>query len=140
MDFKHWLEAVAIGVEQCSFVMDCEGLKVKFDLESITWENSELRITEFWENDNYAKMIGYVDRKQIVRSLYLGLLNFRQSKKIAPDEWEIEYYLERAAKLTKLSNKDVLSFLIQLKREEILLFLHNIKYNQGQVAFSRLAF
>ena len=36
LSFKRWLEAVSLGVEQCSFIFDPEGDYVQFDFERLS--------------------------------------------------------------------------------------------------------
>lgn len=132
-DLKHWLEAIAIGVEQCSFKVDCEGFEVKFDLEKISWDKEELRITEIGDYENPYELVGFVDRKQIVAAFYNGLLSFRESKKYSDkhwkQEWEDEYLSERLMKYLKIKNDDLVSYLSELKRQDLKRFLFNTSNN-----------
>lgn len=50
MDFKKWLEAIAIGVQQTSFEFDPEGNDIKFDIERVCWDREVLTICEPFED------------------------------------------------------------------------------------------
>lgn len=48
--FKHWLEAIAIGVEQSSFTFDPEGDEIRFIFEQVSYDQAEYRVTYSWSD------------------------------------------------------------------------------------------
>ena len=73
-DFKHWLEAISIGVQQTSFGYDNEGDHIKFNFERVYWDRETLTI---YKNERVL-IKANIDRQQIVKAFYLGLLTFAE--------------------------------------------------------------
>lgn len=117
-DLKHWLEAIAIGAQQTSFVYDNEGQEIKFDFNNITHFKSVITISE-----NRTKRPFYIqaniDRKQIVESFYNSFNNFIKSDKWFAREWEHEYISEKLCKDLNLNKASLIEELITLKENEL---------------------
>lgn len=124
LDFKHWLEAISIGVQQTSFQYDSEGNYIKFDFEQFSWDRCELTISEPYE-DGEVFIKSTIDRKQIVKAFYLGLLTFAASDKFKSDEWEVEYLKERLCKILGRDEATLIEELKELDRKELGLLLFN---------------
>jgi hypothetical protein len=124
MDFKKWLEAIAIGVQQASFDFDPEGNEIKFDFERVCWNQEVLTICEPYE-DGEVYIKANVNRKQVVNEFYMGLINFSKSDKYKPKEWEIEYLGERLRKALKISQDELVNQMLELDRFELKEFLFN---------------
>jgi len=77
IDLKHWLEAIAIGVQQASFTYDREGEYVNFNLESYCSNNDVITISE--ANNERIIIKTETVRKQLVEQFYLGFVNFANS-------------------------------------------------------------
>ena len=91
-DLKHWLEAIAIGAQQTSFIYDTEGQEIKMD-----FNNEDKAKAVFWVYDNlvnpekfyYLKAIVY--RKQLVEVFYNGLIEFVTAGGFNNTAWEELY-------------------------------------------------
>ncbi len=118
LDFKYWLEAIATGVQQCSFSFNPEGTEVKFDFNRISWEKEIFTISEY-ENDKNIAFQAIVKRKQLVKAFYLALYNFSISDKYIPEEWEIEYYKERISPIFGISGDKLIEKLLQFNRKAL---------------------
>lgn len=87
--FKHWLEAISIGVEQCSFAFDPEGNEIRFTFEQISYDRAEYRVTHAW-SDGDLLLSGNVDRRQLIDAFYSGFLNYDASPEYDRYQWEAE--------------------------------------------------
>ncbi len=119
LDLKQWLEAISIGVQQASFTYNPEGTVIKFDFEKINNEKEVFTISDIY-GDEKCIIKAEVDRGQIVKAFYLGLLNFARSDKFKSKEWEIEYMEERMCKLLKLNKLELIDYLIDMERAELI--------------------
>lgn len=128
LDFKHWLEAISIGVKQTSFKYDPEGDDIKFDFERVHWNREVITIVEDCDDGEYLK--ARIERKQIVKAFYLGLLTFASSDKFESEKWEIEYIKERLFKALDKNEETIIELLAELDRNELreLLFNANPSY------------
>ncbi len=124
LDFKHWLEAISVGANQTSFTFDPEGNDIKFDFQRRTYDTEMLIISETYNEEN-TFINSVVDRKQIVKAFYLGLLNFANSDKFKSNEWEIEYIKERLCKALKMDETRIIEILLELDRKKLGEFLFN---------------
>jgi hypothetical protein len=130
IDFKNWLEAISIGVKQCSFEFDTEGSDVKFDFNRVSWDKEVLTISD--PSSDYVTYIkGSVNRKQIVEALYNGLLSFAASDKFKSEEWEVEFIHERLSKALNWNKEKQVTELCKLDRIELkeVLFNADPSYN-----------
>lgn len=91
LDFKHWLEAIAIGVQQTTFNFNPEGPKTLFNFEKISWDTEQLTISSTFDDDVEFYIRANIDRKQLVRAFYFGIIDFSQSSKYDPKQWERVY-------------------------------------------------
>lgn len=124
LDFKKWLEAIAIGVQQTSFDFDPEGNDIKFDFKRVCWNREVLTICEPYE-DGEVFIKANVNRKQVVKEFYMGLINFSKSDKYNPTEWEIEYFKERLCKILKISEEELVNQMLELDKDELKELLFN---------------
>ena len=128
-NLKHWLEAISIGVQQTSFRYDNEGNDIKFDFERVCWDKEVLAISEAYE-DGQIFIKATIDRRQIVKAFYLGLLTFANSDKFVSKEWEVEYLKERLCKILKIDEETLIEQLTDLDKKELgeILFNANPTY------------
>ena len=91
-DLKKWLEAISIGVQQCSFFFDAEGPEIRFNLERISYDREIFTVSQAYD-DSEIFLSDCVDRYQLVEEFYIGLLSFRDSPSFDKREWEVEYAL-----------------------------------------------
>jgi len=130
IDFKNWLEAISVGVKQCSFEYDTEGNVIMLDLNRIFWDEEELTVSEAY-SDGAIFIKGVVSRKQIVEAFYNGLLSFTTSDKFKSEEWEIEYIYERLSTALNWDKEKQVTELCKLNRIELkeVLFNADPSYN-----------
>jgi len=127
LDLKHWLEAIALGVEQTSFAYEPEAsFDIRFDFSrAVTGKKSIYEGKTFYDKElidiftiSETKEVCYyndlaqelyekkliiplitsekdtvyfqkiVDRKQLVAAFYNAVVNFFNSEKYKPKEWE----------------------------------------------------
>ena len=126
---KKWLEAICIGVQQCSFWFDTEGKDIKFDLARVSYDKELFTVTEPYD-DARIFLSDYPDRRQLVEAFYFGLLEFRNSPNFIQEEWEIEYMWERLITILKVDYETLLNEFSKFDREELkrLLFKTDPKY------------
>lgn len=124
MDFKKWLEAIAIGVKQTSFDLDPEGNDVKFDFDRVCWDREVLTIGSPYEGGEVFIQANVL-RKQVVKEFYMGLINFSKSDKYKPAEWETEYFKERLCKIMKIGEDELITQMLEFNRSELTKFLFN---------------
>lgn len=60
-----------------------------------------------------------VNRRQLVKSIYLGFLNFANSNKFISKEWEIEYMSERLCKIFNTDENTLIQELINLNKHDL---------------------
>lgn len=114
---RKWLEALSIGVYQCGFRYDTENEIITWSFTQTYWDKGIFRITDFHsQSESDSLVIAFAERKQIVKSLYLGFLRFFSSDKYKAEEWEIEYMWERLSKATKTTYDQLLNTLMELDR------------------------
>lgn len=118
-NFKHWLEAICIGAQQCSFSFDTEGSDIKFNFESIGWDRELFTVSyDYREIDGFF-LSDYVDRKQLVKVFYCGFLDFCNSPNFNKYQWENISYADFLTEWLELEYKTVLIGLLQFSGEEL---------------------
>jgi len=123
LNFKYWLESISIGAQQTSFNYENEGNEIKFDLEQITYERCEFKITEYY-NSKRIFLQSNVDRKQLVREFYKSLFSFYFSTGFNSKEWEIEFMKTKICSFLKVSDKEILKILLKLNRTQLINLFH----------------
>jgi len=118
LNFKRWLEAICIGVEQCSFSYDPERDEIKFNVESISYDRDIFTVS-YYCGDDETLLSDYVDRRQIVSEFYLGLLNFRDSPKFEKYQWEKEVFADRLTNLLGIGYESLITELAKLGRKQL---------------------
>ncbi len=118
-DLKYWLEAICIGVQQTSFQYNNEGMNIKFDFEKTYYFGKEILTIKDINEDGETFIEANVDKQQMVKAFYFGLLDFVNSDKLSPRQWEAEYFKERLCKMLKLSEKALIQVLLGFDRKEL---------------------
>lgn len=118
LNFKRWLEAICIGVEQCSFSFDPEGDEIRFNLERIAYGRAIFTVSYAYDSTDIF-LSDYVDRFQLVQEFYYNLLNFRNSPKFRKYQWEGEPFAERLGNLLEMDYETLLSDLSKLGRKQL---------------------
>ena len=106
-DLKHWIEAISLGVQQASFVYNSEGDFIKFNYSETQGELLVLRqflnkdknlvvkkkeifsISSEYSNEVYLETL--ISRKQLVETIYYGLLQFIEYEKEIAEKWHKHY-------------------------------------------------
>lgn len=117
-DLKHWLEAISIGVQQTSFKYDNEGNHIKYDFERVSWDREFLTISEAYK-DGEVFIKANIDRQQMVKAFYLGLLNFANSDKYSPIDWEVVYLKERLCNALNLDEETLVALLVNFNKNQL---------------------
>ena len=116
---KHWLEAIAIGVEQCSFTFDPEGNDIRFTFEQVTYDRAEYRVTYAW-SDSDLLLNGNVDRRQLVSAFYDGFLAYDASPEFDRYQWEVEPTWHVLSVKTGIDLEGLINKLLPYDRSELL--------------------
>ncbi|HUF04421.1 MAG TPA: hypothetical protein VMM38_09625 [Aridibacter sp.] len=117
--FKKWLEAISIGVHQCSFWFDTEGSDICFSMERrYCADEAIFKVTYAYEDDE-VRLIGKVNPKQLVVAFYKGFLGFWESCPDFEDEWLGESLEDRLRK-TRLASAEEIAQLHRLNRSELI--------------------
>jgi hypothetical protein len=91
-NLKHWLEAIAIGTQQTSFVYDTEGQEIRLDFNNEVWNKAEFRAFDIYvDPETFCYLKAIIDRKQLVKVFYKGLLNYVQRGGFKNTPWEKIY-------------------------------------------------
>lgn len=125
ISFKHWLEAICIGVYQCSFWYDPEGTEIKFNFER-DWHDNNTFTASCYYDDNEIYLTGKVKRRQLIEAFYLGLLKFRESLKFDEDQWEKHYLWEKVTKNLGISYEDLMDRYSRLNRTDLMNALFDV--------------
>lgn len=123
LDLKYWLESIAIGVQQTSYIFDSEGEVMKFDFQEFKWKDACFLISEEEEGLIFTS---YVSRRQLVEAFYLGLLKFASSDAFVSEEWEVEYGYERLCKTWDTDLDSAMNKLLELNRSELIKLLFDL--------------
>lgn len=111
--FRRWLEAICIGVEECAFSFATEGDDLKFNF--LNWNHPV-----FYEgyDRSYMRMVGHVDRNQLIEAFYTGFILFLDSYRYRKEGWEEMSYEGYLSDL--VSPRELLHKLIHLSRAELM--------------------
>lgn len=116
LDLKAWLEAISIGVKQCSFDFDNEGNEFKFDYTRLGYDRFVFTVSECCEDKIY--ITDWVDPKQLVKAFYHGFLNFVNSEVYHFYEWEEYSYKSKLHDLLQIKGKQLIDHLMSLSTIE----------------------
>lgn len=118
IDLKNWLEALCTNVQQTSFTFFNEIKNIKFDILRFNNDWDYFNISETCEEEIFVETT--VDRKQLVKAFYEGIINLSKSEKYNSKEWEFFYYREILSKNLNIKEDQLLSYLKRLKRKELI--------------------
>lgn len=129
-DLKHWLEALAIGVEQTSFTYDNEGQIIKFDAQR-KWVNREIRhlFTISWEDKKRIEFQVLLDKKQMIDAFYTTLIKFFKSADYDPKHWEWHSLHSKLEKYLDMDYSQLLEYCVRLNKQELIELLKKIEAN-----------
>lgn len=81
LDFRHWLEAIAVGVQQCSFLYWEGGDAMRLSIErSPMTVNADVSVFCLQEEVGDVLMLGHVYRRQLVEAFYKGFFALVRSE------------------------------------------------------------
>ena len=131
-DLKCWLEAIVIGVEQTSFTFDNEGNVIKFDVQR-KWINCETEylFTITWEDENRVVFQVLVDKKQMIDAFYSSLVNFYNSDKYNPKEWEFSITHNKLCNLLNLDYSQLIDYCAKLSKQKLIELLNEIEADEA---------
>ncbi|MEJ7849648.1 MAG: hypothetical protein WKF92_16310 [Pyrinomonadaceae bacterium] len=106
---KHWLEAVAIGVDQCSFQYDPEGDDVCFNFERRCYD-FEVFSVGYAYDDEKSYFEGKIGRRQLVEAFYRGFLEYGNSPEFDRDSWAHDCIGEGSSELSEIRSPIIDAF------------------------------
>ncbi|MDQ3636088.1 MAG: hypothetical protein M3405_16530 [Acidobacteriota bacterium] len=118
LSFKTWLEAISLGVPQCSFLYDPEGDEVKFNFERTSYDREFFTVSYAYDDDDIF-LSGKIQRKQLVKEFYIRFLEFTDSEKFTKHFWEKNIFSERLIKLLKIHYETLIDKLVKLGRKQL---------------------
>ncbi len=122
---KEWLEKISCGIEQTSFSYDNEGAYIRFHFQQINNKNGQFTILDCDSpNDTFINKI--VEREQLVKEFYLGLMNFAKSDKYDPKQWEYKLMKERLCKILNKDEQSLINELLTYNRNQMTDILFNL--------------
>lgn len=95
-DFVKFLEAIAIGVEECSFSWDPEGPDASFSWQRASHDGTGF-LSVVWRSRNSFRYVVRIDGKLAVRALYGAFREFVESDAYDPVRYERMCFGEKAA-------------------------------------------
>ncbi|PZX16439.1 hypothetical protein LX69_01934 [Breznakibacter xylanolyticus] len=116
LELKAWLEAISLGVKQCSFDFDNEGNEFKFDYSRLGYNRFVFTVSECYEDKIH--ITDWVDPKQLVKAFYYGFLNFVDSEVYQFYEWEEYSYKSKLQDLLQIKGKQLIDHLMSLSTIE----------------------
>lgn len=117
--FKYWLEAISVGVQQCSFSFDPEGDEIKFDFESIAWNRKLFTVSYAYGEINEFFLSDYIDRKHLVETFYCGFRDFCNSPNFNKYNWERISCAEYLIEWLESDYQTIVIGLLQFSKEEL---------------------
>jgi len=117
-DFKKWLEAISIGVQQTSFFFDNEGVEIQFNYNKASYDREFFTIS-IPENNNQILLQANVYRRQLVKACYMGLIDFANSDRYNPAAWEFFTVKEEINRLLGIKETDLIDYLLQFSYNEL---------------------
>ncbi|MBI5846630.1 MAG: hypothetical protein HZB31_01510 [Nitrospirae bacterium] len=123
--FIRWIEAIAVGVEECAFVADEEGgIDKKFVYER--GRDGIFIIMNYGDKDEL--LVAPVNTKQMVKAFYEGLRAFATSSIYDRRSWEGDRIADRLldAKFLPDSAAEILDHMLTLSVQELKELIHKV--------------
>lgn len=114
--FKHWLEAICIGIEQCSFSFDPEGAEIRFDFHRRRWNDGVF--TARTEYGDEVFLSDYVSARRLVEVFYCGFLQMSAATGAFHRE-KFETFGKRFKELFGIDEESLIDVLSNLTRREL---------------------
>jgi len=130
-DLLAWLEAVAVNVQECAFIIDEEGYELEFRIKRI--EEDDVFTISGWGEPGAKRdyLSASVDRLQLVRAFYDGIRQFSISPTYVPSEWD---YVPIAGRLLEIlgdgwNHDQLIVALTRLNASELNLLFSSVESN-----------
>ncbi len=114
MDLKAWLEAISVGVMQCSFDYNSEGYETRFDFKKETPVLGHFKIYDITNSEKKLLFDIIVKTKEFVKKFYYAVIDFALSDIYKPAEWEEITYKDLLLKTFPYDLETLLLLLIKL--------------------------
>jgi len=116
-DILSWLNAIAVGVNSCSFTINEEGTEKTFELKYVS--DNIYKFVLF--NDDKIILESYIERFQFLNSFYSSFVNFYNSDKYNKDENEAYFIYEKFESVFERSIFDdsVLELLLSFNEDQL---------------------
>lgn len=116
--FKYWLEAICIGVEQCSFPFDPEGEEIRFDFQR-HWNDTEGIFTARSEYGEQIYLSEHVETVNLVAAFYIGFLRFAMETNALSDLKKPKTFLTLFKELFDIDEVSLIDILTGLDRRQL---------------------
>ena len=104
---KRWLKDISTGAQQTTFQYNNVEEVIEFDLSKDNNYDDVFRASEMSEKTPVF-IEAVIDRKQLVRAFYQGVLRFSVSEKYEPKQWESKTIKEYICNITLKRNIECL--------------------------------
>lgn len=126
MDLKNWLEEISIGLEnQNTIRIENGGELIHFVFKEV--QNKGFLFLSDYDPDKSIMRIP-TTRKEVVRNFYKAVIDFSNSPKYEPEEWETVYLKDKLCKhFGGVSEETLVEILLCMNRENLLKLLFKTK-------------
>lgn len=129
-NFKHWMEAIALGVQQTSFTYDDEGNDYTFDFERGRYDKEVFSIRDYYTPERPPLLQAVIDRKQLIAAFYNGFFEFTNSDKFQLKDWEPISLAALLCEELNCTEFELINKILPLKRVELCKLIAITFYNQ----------
>lgn len=136
MDLKNWLEEISIGLEnQNTITIENGGELIHFVFKEV--RNKGILFLSDYDPDKSIMRIP-TTRKEVVQNFYKAVIDFSNSPKYEPEEWETVYLKDKLCKHFGGVNEEVLlEMLLCMNRENLITTLFKTKRWQVPIKFKQ---
>lgn len=111
-----WLEAIAVGVDECSFEIDEEGTMVMFRASSRGGGNIRVRIEPSYE---FKPFDFNLPARQFVGTIYQAFIDFSRSSEYKPQQWEMFTLADSVIERSGLTCQQWVNSLLSVNKREL---------------------
>ena len=116
-DLLVWLEAIALGCQECAFSWNCEGAEGRLSLKRANWIGGAAILTIEWTGRQKAPEFQYkiyCEPEQIVRVIYQALRGFVTSPEYRPLDYEQLRVGDRLSLRSGFTEPELIGQLLQM--------------------------
>lgn len=139
-DLLHWLESLALGVQEASFVFDVEGCVVFYKFRKKLSSNDlffeeNTDILEISASCNDEIVWDYVDRKQLITEIYTSVIDYAKSNDYQENKnhWELQTYEDILIEIMELDTKQLKATLLDFEKQDFADLIINL---EPEISFS----